>query len=107
MCRTGFPRLAADIAGVCRPALCRSSRPGSFRCSAGDDFPPGELQPLAAAAYGKFRHAAVAPLVQLDDDLWLLELFHGPTLAFKDLALQLVGPLFDAVLGAAAASMSR
>src|SRR5947209_20613794 len=65
---------------------------------ADDAFPLGELQLLAAAAYGRFRHAAVAPLVQLDESLWLLELFHGPTLAFKDLALQLVGPMFDAVL---------
>ncbi len=65
---------------------------------AGDSFPTGELQRLTAAAYGRFCHAAVAPLVQLDDRLWLLELFHGPTLAFKDLALQLVGQLFDAVL---------
>jgi len=61
-------------------------------------FPAAELQRLTGAAYGRFRHAAVAPLVQLDERLWLLELFHGPTLAFKDLALQLVGPLFDAVL---------
>jgi threonine synthase len=65
---------------------------------AGDDFSAGELRPLAAAAYSGFRHAAVTPLVQLDERLWLLELFHGPTLAFKDLALQLVGRLFDAVL---------
>jgi len=65
---------------------------------AGDAFPPGELPRLAAEAYDKFRHAAVAPLVQLDETLWLLELFHGPTLAFKDLALQLVGLMFDAVL---------
>ena len=41
----------------------------------------------------------MAPLKQLDADLWLLELFHGPTLAFKDYALQLVGPLFEHVLG--------
>jgi threonine synthase len=61
-------------------------------------FPVAELQRLTAAAYNRFRHAAVAPLVQLDERLWLLELFHGPTLAFKDLALQLVGLLFDAVL---------
>jgi len=65
---------------------------------AGDAFPVGELYRLATAAYGRFRHAAVAPLVQLDEGLWLLELFHGPTLAFKDLALQLVGQMFDAVL---------
>jgi len=53
---------------------------------------------IAADAYAAFRHPAVAPLVQLDANLWLLELFHGPTLAFKDYALQLVGRLFDLVL---------
>jgi threonine synthase len=61
-------------------------------------FSPDELQRFAAEAYSAFRHAAVTPLVQLDQGLWLLELFHGPTLAFKDLALQFVGQLFDAVL---------
>ena len=65
---------------------------------AGDGFSTEELRRLSVAAYGRFRHAAVAPLIQLDEKLWLLELFHGPTLAFKDLALQLVGLLFDAVL---------
>ena len=60
---------------------------------------------MAAQAYRGFRHPAVAPLVQLDERLWLLELFHGPTLAFKDLALQLVGPLFDAALARGGASM--
>ncbi|MGE3781835.1 MAG: threonine synthase [Alphaproteobacteria bacterium] len=61
-------------------------------------FSPDELGDLAKRAYGSFAHAAVAPLVQLDERVWLLELFHGPTLAFKDLALQLVGLMFDAVL---------
>ncbi len=65
---------------------------------AGEGFDTAELRRLTETAYGSFRHAAVAPLVQLDERLWLLELFHGPTLAFKDLALQLVGLLFDAVL---------
>ncbi|HYU13572.1 MAG TPA: threonine synthase [Stellaceae bacterium] len=65
---------------------------------AGEAFAAAELRGLTEAAYASFRHAAVAPLVQLDERLWLLELFHGPTLAFKDLALQLVGRLFDAVL---------
>ena len=49
-------------------------------------------------AYGGFDHPAVVPLKQLDDGLWLMELFHGPTLAFKDVALQLLGRMFDHVL---------
>ena len=57
-----------------------------------------ELRELCAAAYGRFSHAAVTPLVQLDHDQWLLELFHGPTLAFKDVALQLLGLLFERFL---------
>jgi threonine synthase len=65
---------------------------------AGDSFSSAELRQLTGAAYGTFRHTAVAPLVQLDERVWLLELFHGPTLAFKDLALQLIGRLFDAAL---------
>ncbi len=65
---------------------------------AGDSFSLGELTSLAEKAYRRFRHAAVAPLIQLDERLWLLELFHGPSLAFKDLALQFLGQLFDAVL---------
>jgi len=54
-----------------------------------------ELRALCRAAYGRFSHDAVTPLVQLDQQHWLLELFHGPTLAFKDVALQLLGRLFE------------
>jgi len=57
-----------------------------------------DLAAICARAYGDFAHRAVAPLKQLAPGLWLLELFHGPTLAFKDYALQLVGLLFDHVL---------
>jgi threonine synthase len=66
----------------------------------GDDLTSEEVGRLCAEAYGTFRHPAVVPLVQIDDRQWLLELFHGPTLAFKDVALQLVGRLFDHVLAA-------
>jgi threonine synthase len=59
-----------------------------------------ELKALLEDAYGDFGHAAVTPLVQLDPRQWLLELFHGPTLAFKDVALQLLGGLFAKFLGA-------
>ena len=64
----------------------------------GSAIEPNALKSLVAGAYAGFGHAAVAPLKQLGPELWLMELFHGPTLAFKDYALQLVGPLFDAVL---------
>ncbi|KTE37425.1 MULTISPECIES: threonine synthase [unclassified Sphingopyxis] len=57
-----------------------------------------ELRELCKAAYGRFSHDAVTPLVQLDHRHWLLELFHGPTLAFKDVALQLLGQLFEKFL---------
>src|SRR5258708_27702095 len=64
----------------------------------GETIDAAALRRLVDAAYAGFGHAAVAPLKQLAPDLWLLELFHGPTLAFKDYALQLVGRLFDHVL---------
>ena len=57
------------------------------------------LTQLCTDAYATFRHPAVVPLVQLDHRQWVQELFHGPTLAFKDVALQLVGRMFDHVLG--------
>ena len=55
---------------------------------------------LCRDAYAGFGHPAVVPLVQLDTSLFVQELFHGPTLAFKDMALQLLGRLFDHVLTA-------
>ena len=64
----------------------------------GDDLDAADLDALCHRAYASFRHAAVVPLVQIDHRQWLAELFHGPTLAFKDVALQLVGLLFDHVL---------
>ncbi|TAK08265.1 MAG: threonine synthase [Rhizorhabdus sp.] len=57
-----------------------------------------ELRALCETAYGRFSHAAVVPLTQLDHRQWLMELFHGPTLAFKDVALQLLGLLFERFL---------
>src|SRR6478735_14726 len=57
-----------------------------------------KLRQLSTEAYGRFAHAAVTPLKQLDERQWLLELFHGPTLAFKDVALQLLGGLFEEFL---------
>ena len=65
----------------------------------GDCLTPARLGELTATAYGRFSHAAVTPLRQMDERHSLLELFHGPTLAFKDVALQLLGLLFEEFLG--------
>src|SRR5436309_11856192 len=64
----------------------------------GDAIPEHDLARMAREAYGNFRHPAVAPLMQLGTNDFVLELFHGPTLAFKDLAMQLLGRLIDAIL---------
>jgi threonine synthase len=64
----------------------------------GDSLPDADLARMAREAYGTFRHPATAPLTQLGANLFVLELFHGPTLAFKDLAMQLVARLMDHVL---------
>lgn len=65
----------------------------------GNSLTPERLLELTTQAYGRFAHKAVTPLKQLDEQQWLLELFHGPTLAFKDVALQLLGLLFEEFLG--------
>lgn len=57
------------------------------------------LRDMVNAAYGTFRHDAVAPLVQLTPGHFVLELFHGPTLAFKDVAMQFLARVMDHILG--------
>jgi threonine synthase len=64
----------------------------------GDAFSEAEFRGIIARAYASFDHPARAPLTQLGPNLFLLELFHGPTLAFKDFAMQLIGQLFEAAL---------
>jgi len=54
-----------------------------------------ELRELVTRAYESFTHPEIIPLKELGPNMWLMELFHGPTLAFKDVALQLVGQMFD------------
>jgi len=80
----GYAALAAE---VCAPFMAGSAA-------------AADLPALTRAAYANFDDPAVAPLSDIGDGLFLQELFHGPTLAFKDYALQLVGQLFDAVLTA-------
>jgi len=66
----------------------------------GDSIAEADLARMAREAYGNFRHPAVAPLTQLGVNTFVLELFHGPTLAFKDLAMQLLARLMDHALAA-------
>ncbi|NIY72005.1 threonine synthase [Marivivens donghaensis] len=63
-----------------------------------DTFTDEEFRELIAKAYGSFGHIARAPLVQLAPNHFLLELFHGPTLAFKDFAMQIIGQMMQAAL---------
>ncbi len=64
----------------------------------GDSFPEAEFRGILRRAYAGFDHPARVPLVQIGPNDWLLELFHGPTLAFKDVAMQLIGQLFEVSL---------
>jgi len=63
------------------------------------EIPAVTLRQMLNEAYGTFRHAAVAPLVQTDEGHFVLELFHGPTLAFKDVAMQFLARVMDHILG--------
>jgi len=66
----------------------------------GGEIPADEFRAIIEDAYASFSHKAVVPLVQLTANDWLLELFHGPTLAFKDVAMQVLGRLMDRALQA-------
>ncbi|MBV8594259.1 MAG: threonine synthase [Caulobacteraceae bacterium] len=85
------PEVIASFAGRPYPEVAAAVL-GRF---VGDEIPPAELLDLCRAAYAGFSHPAVTPLVQLSPAAFILELFHGPTLAFKDVALQLLARLYE------------
>ena len=64
----------------------------------GGEIPDDALAAIIAEAYATFSHRAIAPLVQIAPNGWILELFHGPTLAFKDVAMQVLARLMDRAL---------
>ena len=105
-CPETWPRLTADeIAAMAgRPYAEVAAR--IFGLFAGDEIPAAVLGELCAQAYASFDHPAVTPLVQLAPDRFLLELFHGPTLAFKDVAMQVLGRLYAHVLAARGRTMT-
>jgi threonine synthase len=65
---------------------------------AGDALPVSAIHGMAERAYAPFAHQSVAPLVEVGPGRWMLELHHGPTLAFKDVAMRLIAQLYDYVL---------
>jgi threonine synthase len=93
-----WPRFSLDeirgLRGLSYPDLCVKV----IKPFVGDAIAEDKLSELTSQAYAGFSHKAVTPLSQVDEKTFLLELFHGPTLAFKDLAMQLLGGLFDHVL---------
>ena len=93
-----WPSLSADeIAGFAGRAYAEVATE-VIRRFTGGSITDADLARMAQEAYGTFRHPATAPLTQLNPGLFVLELFHGPTLAFKDLAMQLVARLMDHAL---------
>jgi threonine synthase len=93
-----WPRMSPDEIRALRGLSYEETALRIMRPFIGGEIADADLKAMIDAAYATFRHQAVAPLKQVDDNLWMMEQFHGPTLAFKDLALQLVGRLYDHVL---------
>ena len=95
-----WPRIDRDaIAGLAGQPYAEAAK-RVLRPLIDGEIADADLDRMIEGAYATFRHPAVCPLTQLDDNLFLLELFHGPTLAFKDVAMQLLGRLMDHVLRA-------
>ena len=93
------PTLApAAIRALSGSALRRSGDPAGRAVRRRGLCAPTNSRDLARDAYSGFRHAATAPLIQIDDNLFVLELFHGPTLAFKDFAMQWLGRAMNRAL---------
>ncbi len=93
-----WPRLSRDeIAGLSGKSFADVAV-AVIEPFTGGTISRGELQAFAREAYAGFGHPAVTPLVEIDTNRWVLELFHGPTLAFKDVAMQLLARLMDHAL---------
>ena len=93
-----IPQISADEIAALAGLSYEETAYRVMRPFIGDSFTDGEFRDIISRAYAGFGHAARAPLVQLAPNHFLLELFHGPTLAFKDFAMQLIGQLFEAAL---------
>jgi len=95
-----WPRLSAETIASFAGKPYAEVAVEVIRPFVGDTISEAELSRLAREAYGTFRHPAVVPVAQFGAGTFLLELFHGPTLAFKDVAMQLLARLMDHALAA-------
>ena len=95
-----WPRLSAETIASFAGKPYAEVAVEVIRPFVGDSISEAELSRLAREAYGTFRHPAVVPIAQFGSGTFLLELFHGPTLAFKDVAMQLLARLMDHALAA-------
>jgi threonine synthase len=93
-----YPRLSQDEIASFAGKPYASVAKTVMGALVGGEIPQAALDGMIDAAYAGFRHPAVCPLVQIGDNLFVQELFHGPTLAFKDVAMQLLGRMMDHVL---------
>ena len=93
-----WPRLGADEIAAFADAPYAAAAFAILKRFAGDSFTDAELKSDIDAAYASFDDSRIAPLAEIGPDLFLLELFHGPTLAFKDIAMQVLGRLFARAL---------
>jgi len=94
-----IPQLSADDIASMEGQSYEDIAYKVMRPFVGEVFTDTEFREIIERAYAGFGHAARAPLKQLDQGHFLLELFHGPTLAFKDFAMQLIGQMFQTALG--------
>jgi threonine synthase len=96
-----WPRLPADVLARAATAPYAETAAHVLHAFAGDDLSLEQCRAMAREAYGdQWANAGICPLRQIGPGNWLLELFHGPSLAFKDVAMQLLAPLFDHALSA-------
>lgn len=93
-----WPKLSEDAIAGFRGAAYADVAAAVMATFTGDAFTEAELLAMARDVYGRFDHPDVAPLTQVGDEDYILELYHGATLAFKDFAMQLLGAMFDAAL---------
>jgi threonine synthase len=93
-----WPKLAPDAIAALAGRSYADAAFQVIRPYVGGEIADEALGAMCISAYATFRHKAVVPLTQIAPGEWLLELFHGPTLAFKDVAMQLLARLMDHVL---------